>query len=106
MEDIININWYQYKKITRCPLCWAEWLHVCPWRDYKTETIYTNNKKRCMWEGIPESFPWSWIKIGLLVCDCETCRPKFIDNWFVLNNNENIPTYSKDTTTKIKAYTD
>ena len=84
MEDIININWEQYKKInTKCSTCGKQLilneLHLCSWPDYpwKNNTIYINTQNTgdepCLWDSMPETFPWSWIKLWWLVCTCKKC---------------------------------
>ena len=81
MSDYININWQQYKKVTKwCSECWAEWLHNCsgkkyPWSDkpFLIDQIEELWEDHCAWDSMPETFPWSWIKIWWLVCNCKRC---------------------------------
>ena len=84
MEDIININWEQYRKITnKCSTCWkVVWneVHFCSWPDYpwKNYPIHVNQQKTtwnqsCLWDSMPETYPWSWMKIWGLVCPCPKC---------------------------------
>ena len=81
-EEYININWEQYKKVTnKCSTCGKEmnWVHWCSWPDYWNGTIainiVDNAKSDCLWDSMPETTPWSWIKLWALSCPCRKCSP-------------------------------
>jgi hypothetical protein len=78
-----------YKTYAHCPACLENFIddlpyHVscpngCPCllvKGYEIHEVIELHEEVCLWDTMPETFPGSGTKIGMLSCPCPKCSPR------------------------------